>query len=607
MSLMQDLFVGVSGLNASQRAINATAHNLSNVETNGFVRQQTVLDSSHYTTVGTTANSLMQVGIGVDTEAVYQVRDVFLDKAYRQENGRQGFYEVQSEAVSEIENLFGELQGVAFQDSLESFWTSLQEMAKEPDSLVTRASLVETAVSFMERAENIADQLNAYQLDLNTQIETMVNRINEIGTSMTKLNDQIAYYEANGVENANDLRDQRNQLLDELSQMVKISYNEVDSGRVTVNVEGYPFVTEDTMFKMTTVGTNEIDKYQQNTSDDTDTEIANVGSNMLIPVWPAYGYINVCNISQVTSAASDTDIGSLRGLLITRGDKVGRYTDIPIEPKEEDYTDDAGVLDETAYDEALGTYKQDLNTYRLQVEQSVVVSAQAQFDTLIHGIVTTINDILSPNKEVTLSDGTKVKILDEENAPVGIDEDASMGEALFNRKSMARYQEPQELVLEDGSIITARVYNEESESDNYSLFTIGEIEVNTKIKDNQSVLPLSSNTGTGDYAIEICNMLVDAWQEPFATLSPDTLTKCNFDAYYNEFIGGIATRGDELNTISENQQVMTENIDEQRLSVTGVSSDEELTNLIKFQHSYSAASRYINVVDEMLATLMEKM
>ena len=133
MSLFGALSVGTSGLKISQRGLNVVAHNLANVDTDGFVRQQTVLDTSTFVKVGQNHISPMMVGLGVDTETVRQVRDVFLDRTYRQEVGRQGYYEAQRDAVDEIENLFGELQGVAFQDELNDFWVSLQELSKEPD------------------------------------------------------------------------------------------------------------------------------------------------------------------------------------------------------------------------------------------------------------------------------------------------------------------------------------------------------------------------------------------------------------------------------------------------------------------------------------------
>lgn len=589
MSLFTSLSIGVSGLTTSQNSLNTTSHNLANTETKGFVRQQVVQVDSNYLNWGVTHISTLQSGLGTDIATVRQIRDVFLDKAYRKELGRQGFYQVQYEAVEEIESMFGELEGVAFQDSMEDLWVSLQELAKEPDSIVTRASVIQNAVNFIERAENISTQLREYQVNLNTQIKNEVNEINSIAEKIKELNLKIRQYESNGMENANDLRDSRNKLLDELGQLVNITYKETEDGIVTVTAEGVPLVTEDMVYKMGTVPISET-------------------SDMLKPVWISHGNIDVFNLDRSTANYRDMDIGSLKGLLVVRGSNVGKYTDIPIRDNydtDEDYND--AVFE-----------------YNNQVETSVLMTVQSQFDQLIHGIVTTINDILSPNKEITLPAGTvitnadgstttlaspkTITILDSENTPVGMDSNHTMGEALFNRKSMDRYNDSnilQSIVITnpDSTITTltnVRVYNEENKADNYSLFTIGEIEVNPDIMNNYSLIPLSSNTLSGDYDIETAEALLSAWQEPFATLSPNTLTSNNFAGYYTAFIAELANRGDQLNTISTNQESMVNSIDNQRQQVLGVSSDEELANLIKFQHAYNASARYITVIDSML-------
>ena len=569
MSSLGGIYIGVSGLNVSQAALNITSHNLANVDTKGYVRQQAILTDFNYIKWGESYISSMQQGLGANFATVKQVRDSFLDQAYRQETGRQAFYESQTLAVQEVESLFGELEGVAFQNSLDEFWISMQELCKEPDNIVARASLIETAVTFIERSENISKQLNNYQINLNTQIVNQVKRINEIGNEIKTLNLKIRQYESTGIEKANDLRDQRNLLLDELGNMAGITYKENTVGIVTVNLEGVPFVTEDTVFRMDTIRISE------------ETE-------MLKPVWVAHGNTDVFNLDRAPSSINDTDIGSLKGLLIARGYKQANYTDIPVRGMYE--TD--------------GLYQDAVRDYNNRINPSVIMTVQAQFDQLIHGIVTTINDILSPNREVTLADGTKIKILDDEKAPIGMDVDKTMGEGLFSRKSMNRYSDYTEIEIENGlggyEFITARVYMAEDPSDNYSLFTLGEIEVNRKILQNYSIIPLSSNSGTGEYDIETAQKLLTAWQTPFSTLSPNTLTRNNFNDYYTSFIAEIGNRGERLNTIRDNQASMVESIDNQRLKITGVSSDEELTNLIKYQHAYNAAARYVNVVSEML-------
>lgn len=575
MASFGSLHIGVSGLNVSQAALNVTAHNLANVDTKGFVRQQVVQADFGYIKLGENHLSSLMKGMGADFAEIKQVRDYFLDQAYRQEIGRQAFYEAQYEAVYEIEGLFGELEGESFQEAIDNFWVAMQELAKEPDNIVARSSFVETAVNFIDHAENISKQLKDYQINLNAKIKDQVDKINQIGDEIRELNLKIRKYESNG-EKANDLRDQRNNLLDELSKMVSITYKENSSSMVYVSIEGAAFVDGDNVYYMGTAKVND-------------------GTDMLKPVWLSHGNVDVFNLDRAVSSDNNNDIGSLKGLLVARGYKQAKYTDIPVRENFES---------ESLYEKAVLEYN---NT----IGASVIMNIQAQFDQLIHGIVTTINDILCPNREVTLADGTKVKIFDEDKAPVGSDPAKTMGEALFDRKSTPRYTEPQELTIlkEDGTTetITARIYNEENPEDNYSLFTLGEIMVNPNILHNYALIPLSINAGTGDFDIETAKKLLEAWQTPFASISPNSLTKNNFSDYYNSFISEVANLGEQYRTIKSNQATMVESIDNKRMEITAVSSDEELTNMIRYQHAYNASARYINVISEMLKDIIEKL
>lgn len=592
-NLMTSMSVGVSGLKVNQSALNTTAHNLANVDTKGYVRQQVLTRDFFYNNVGESHISTFQIGLGTDMAAIRQVRDVFLDKSYRLEIGRQNFYHTQFEAVNEVESLFGELEGEAFQDTLTNFWNSLQELSKEPDSIVKKTSFVDTAITFLERATNISNQLSAYQINLNVQIQQQVNRINEIGNQIKELNFKIRRYES-GDEAANDYRDTRNSLLDELGELAKFTYREDSNGVVTVNLEGMQFVTEDTVYQLATTTVSD-------------------SSRMLKPIWQGTG-TDVYNLEIGYSMHNNTDVGSLKGLLIARGSYEADYRDIPIREK---YATEAD-------------YQSAVSDYNKKVNPSVIMTVQSQFDQLIHGIVTTINDILSPNASVddyltnlgitatatSLVDTSgnpialaNVMLWDEAKAPIGSDADKTAREALFNRKSVERYTEAT-LTLSDGSTKTVYVYNQEDKADKASLFTLGELEINASIKNNYSKLPMMANIHSGKYGaydIEVCNKLTTAWKTAFATLDPNTLTRNNFSDYYTAFIGNLASRGEMYENISKNQESMVKSIDSQRQQVAGVSSDEELTNLIRFQHGYNAAARYINVIDEMLEHIVTRL
>jgi len=587
MSLMSSLYTGVSGLSVSQRGLNATAHNLSNVETEGYVRQQTILTDTFYTNLGANAVSYLQVGHGATVAAITQVRDQFLDKSYRQELGRQQFYEAQYESATEMEEILGETEGVAFQDSTEALWEAMSELCKEPDNIVTRTSFIQTAVSFIERAEMVYTQIKDYQVSLNTKIQNYVDRINTIGSEIHKLNEKIRLHEASGMERANDFRDARNLLLDELGGLAGISYKEHADGVVTVMLEDAVFISEDLLYPM-------------------DTRMLENDTGMMEPYWPSYGDVSVYDFDPLPNAEANTDVGALKGLLMVRGNIVGKYTDIPVAPDKADYTDETGYLYQDEYDAAYAKYEKDLHAYNLQIESSAIVSVQAEFDQLIHGIVTTINDLLCPNKEVITSDGERITIFDEANAPVGMDANFTPGEALFNRKSMSRYEQTVVTIEVDGIWQDVEVwkYNEEDPGNNYSLFTLGEIEVNPEILKDPSLIPLSSNDKTGDYRMDICADLLTKWQEPFATLTPNEYKAHNFNEYYTEMIGALATKGEKFRNIFESQESLVTSVDNQRLAVTAVSSDEELTNMIRFQQAYNASARYVNAVSQMLEHLL---
>lgn len=609
--------VGVSGLLASQNSINTTSHNIVNADTDGYARQRLLQNDRVYSNLGLYGAGTNQVGSGTTIATVDQLRDVFLDASFRKESGRQGFYQAQYEAVQEVEELFGELEGVQFQNVLEEFWKSVEELAKEPESIVTRASLVQSAENFLERADNIYAQLAEFQQNLNTKVLNTVNRINEIGKEIHALNEKIRNHEA-GTENANDYRDTRNLLLDELGGLVKITYHEYEDGVVTVNIEGSMFVTDFGIIEMNIEATeNELKVYQ--------------------PVWGRENGEPVYNFDFPCSSEANTDIGFLKGLLLARGDAMGTYMDIPVAPDVNLYES----AEDERYISAMARYEEDVRRYNNFTGKSVIMNVQAQFDQLVHGVVTTMNDILSPTLTGTFDAGGDIvwrdregnvipeedapqwtsgdleeyatelldyngqgtgrfviRILDTKNASVGMDPEATMGEALFSRKSFPRYEA---IDMGDESVF---VYQMEDKEDGYSIFTLGEIEINPAVRDNLSKIPLSMNTGTGDYDMKTAAELVDAWNQVFATLSPNTLSQNNFMDYYTALIADVANTGQTLKAIADNQEVTANGVDDQRQQVMGVSSDEELTYLIKFQHAYNASSRYITVIDEMLEHLL---
>lgn len=620
---MGNFWVGVSGLQSGQYAMNTTAHNITNAGTEGYSRQQVLLSDIAYTNLGNTAIGKNQAGLGTRIQDVRLIRDKFIDKSYRKELGREQFYQTKYDVVAEVENYFGELESSTFRSTMVNLWTSAQELQKESNSIVTRSSYIASAVTFTEQANQIYNQLTTYQKNLDAEIIDQVDRINELAETIYDLNYKITMVEAAGIEGANDYRDQRDAALDELAGLISISYKENDTGQVDVYAEHRTLVSMDRTYKMGTKAVSESCDY-------------------LIPVWED-DQENVFNVHydeakdprihpdayqvQVPNAEAQTDTGSLKGIIMSRGDWIANYTDIPVAPEapvkpiRSDYQTDA------EYNNALTQYTADYQQYQTDyqafvkekqfyntyIEPYTVNNIIAQFDQLVHGIVTKINDILCPNKEITIMDpddpaGTATKtiqVLDEENAGWGMgDENQVQGTELFKRRTVDRYTE-QTVTLADGTTQTVKVYNEENKDDYLSMYTLGNLEVNDELIKNPSLLPLSNQQK--EELQEVADQLIQVWSDDFATLGPNSLVSNDFLGYYKEFVADFANKGNTYNGIAESQTQAVQELENQRQSVVGVSTDEELSNLIKYQQGYNASSRYFSVVSEMVEHLINKL
>ena len=325
MPLMGSLYIGTSGLQTSQNALNTTAHNLSNIDTTGYTRQQVQQSDKRYITLSVNMNSVsnQQHGLGVIYSRVKQVRDYFLDKTYRKESGRSMFYEVSTEVMEETESLLGELNGEAIQTTLTDFWTSVQELAKDPSSSVTQGLLVQRASEFIERATAVYDGLASYQDNLNLQIKQKVDTINEYGNQILALNDQIRAIEAGGVEEANDLRDSRNQILDELAELVNISYAEDLTGSVSVKIEGVDFVKGDMCYEIG-MDLDETTGFYTPFWTQNASYVTRENGQRVYNIEGA----KVFNLDIEISSDLNTDIGGLKAMLLARGDHRAEYTDI---------------------------------------------------------------------------------------------------------------------------------------------------------------------------------------------------------------------------------------------------------------------------------------
>ena len=543
MPLMGSLYIGASGLQSGQNALNTTAHNLTNIDTTGFTRQQTLLSSKRYITISKNpaAVSDQQYGIGVNLSAVRQVRDYFLDQTYRKESGRSTFYEASTDVLGEVENVLGELNGEDFQTSLTNLWTAVQELSKDPSSSVTQGLLVQRSAEFINRANAVYQDLTNYQDNLNKQIKEKVTTINQYGKQIQALNDQIRKIECGGIEHANDLRDTRNQILDELGKLCKMTYSEDSTGNVSVRIEDSDFVRGDLFYEIGLDASDATGFYTPFWIKDAEYTVLADGTKK----YNIEG-AEVFNLDQTVSSSLDTDIGGLKALLLARGDHRSNYTDIN-------------------------------NNYD-SISQSIVMNVQAEFDQMIHSVTTRINGILAE-----VYDPSRGYMCDKDGSPL----------QLFQKVTTDGYEK----VTDAGGNVTWK-YAEEDPVRTDTLYTLGNLQVNANLLREPSMLSFKKADGSADY--DTTDKLKAAFTDESYTLNPNVLKKTTFVDYYKDLVSQVANTGSAFQNIYENQQTTVEATYNAREQIVGVSSEEELSNMIRFQNAYNASSRYINVINELL-------
>jgi len=219
------------GLEMARRATNAfrlgiqtAGHNIANVRTEGFSRQRVnLVTSPPFTDPGIMSPVLPgQIGTGVDAASITRIRDAFLDFQYRQEMSPLGYWAQVKRVYNSIEMFVAEPNRQGIQSSLDEFWASLQELSKNPESAPVREAVIQQAKTFGAFLGEFVRNMDNLSNQLNSEVKYGVDDVNSKLTQVAALNKKIAQLEAAGMI-PNDLYDQRDLLVDKLSQMINIT------------------------------------------------------------------------------------------------------------------------------------------------------------------------------------------------------------------------------------------------------------------------------------------------------------------------------------------------------------------------------------------------
>lgn len=552
MAGMATLATATSGLRAAQAGLYVTGHNMSNVETKGYSRQSALQQDTGITNIGFGSNGLMQVGLGTDIAQIRQIRDIFLDRNYRTEASIGSFYSTKYNVGAEIETILGELQSqYKTQTVMQDLWDSLNELSIHPEGLETRGNFISTAITFLDKIKTVSDGLYKEQIDLDNEVRSSVVRINQLTTEIEKYNRLIVSSEVSG-EHANDFRDARNVCIDELSEFMDISYKENSKGSIDIMVDGNELVVNGVVNKM---------GLRYTSSEYSFVEPVFTKSPEILPFDPTgKNARSVYRLEGSVNSLNKNDKGKLKALLVTRGIHPANYS---TEPNPTNYP---------PLNENDPQYKKEL----FNVKQSTIPKIQKELDTLIHDIITSINDAVSPLL------GTPPTQSKDPNAPVGLDGTQHL--EIFVRKNMDRF--------------TGNDFNAEDPTDIYSLYSMSNVTINPLLLDPDGFDKIALSP-TGDVGnAKVVNDIMTRWKSK--TVSLDGSEPSRIDDFYANFIVGIAVETEESRNFLEEQTKLILKTDNDRKQLSGVSLDEEMKNMMIYQHAYNASARVVNQIDSML-------
>ncbi len=538
--------VAVRGLFSAQRNLDTVNHNLNNINTPGYSRQQSVQVASRPMAL---ADGTGMMGTGAEVTSVRRIRDEYLDFKYWSENISFGEWTAKKEALSDIEVTFNEPSNSGFTTIMSDFYDSMQELAKDPSSAAVRSLVKQRGVTLAKYFNSMASHFEELQKDLNYRIQTKVEAVNSYATQIKQLNRQIYITELDG-NVANDMRDQRTLLVDKLSKIVNIDASEVVAGRL-------PDGREDKHFLVTISGKALVDHF-------TISELALVQRDITQKV----NNEDVGNLYEVKWAdGNKLNIkgGELRGYLDVRDGNEGsnngpngitspNYKGIPFYQKK--------------LNEFVQTFARAFNEGYIDTDATKGYSATDTFGTghadgYGYGSGATDNGIRFFTMTVNKQAMSSAEFTDGIPLPT----DPDYNEAVYNL---------------------------------YSNITAKNFSVSFDILDDYNMIATSNVVGQAGNT-EVLNELLGYRRnaDMFAEGAPEDFMK--------SLVATLGIDTEQAGYYGNNQRVVVDQIVNRRLSDSGVSIDEEMTNLVKFQQAYNASAKMIQTMNEIYETLINKL
>lgn len=622
------LNIAYSGLTASNAALNTTSNNIANVETKGYSRQQINQAASNALRVFTTYGC---AGAGVDVLAIERVRDEFYDVKYWDNNSNTGEFNSKQYYMKQIEDYFNDnstIQG--FKTIFDDMMTALGEVAKQSGSQTTKTQFIGYASNLTQYFNSMAANMAQVQKDVNQEIKLKVDEINALAEEIATLNKQINVIEIDGKAKANELRDQRANLIDQLSMIVDVKVTETPvfdtnnpdrltgANRFLVKIAGGQLLVDTNEYRT-------LDCVARKTEE-------KVNQSDIDGLYDVYWVANrlTAELGDEFNLYNGSLGGELKGLVQMRDGNNGENFQgmvTAIGTTQVAQPDGSTKDYKTVTVAVTAEYLKDMNKCtlsdsggKINLGNQIFYYNDWKFDSTKNEYTFTIDESvnnanLSENrrgKEATIGQSVSYQGIPyymeqmnewartfaqkfNEILAEGYDQYGNHGNILFS----ANHETDREQYLFDQGL-GANKDTVSMNDDSYYRLTAKNFSILASMFNDPDLLATKTDKAAGvdEYGnIEkLVNMVTDKSVVSFRGASTGEFLTC--------ILSDIALNANNANSFYGNFSNVGKAIDNQRISIFGVDQDEEAVNLVKYQNAYTLASKMIQTLTEVYDRLI---
>lgn len=611
--------IAKSGITAQQAAIDTTSHNISNSSTDGYSRQRVTMQPTFYDGAGAFDSAGPQAGTGVEITDIARVRDMFLDYAFRRDTSTTGYAASVKSYLDQLQKIMQEPSKDGLGTQINNFFSAWQSLSKDPSNPNTRKNVVDETQTLTDQLNNAYNKLQQLKNDCKTTIGDYVKKINSGLNDLDDLNAQIIKLKYVG-DTPNDLMDERDQKIEQLCTYFNVDQDIADDGGLTLKAGGassnenlVQSIDADKEKRFSFV--NSIDAVVD--GDGNPVKDAATGN----PVYKITYYrngdsSNPNNTITMYANLSSSDYDNLNKDRILMADVKGNATI------------NGGVGSRNGASQTTSFKLSDLNLFS-PTDGSIkgIADVQSNIDKAIEGL-NTFAKALALSVNTIESGQSTVDSSDTGNSNAHAD-----SEPFFVNKDKAKYS------LASGKATGFSTQYTDADEEG---ITAGNITLNRMIVDDNSKIKTRTNdykysdeslnkadaSGDGNRAkaiasmqntlLHISSITQTSSRKDFITANSGLVNNTdgiaafqNYDngstssSYYRNIIDTVGNDADAADTTYNNQNKALNTTKNSRNAVSGVSVDEEITNLIQYQHAYQANAKVISTVADLLDVVIQ--